>query len=147
MCPCICADSRTQTTCNAAACGPPSLRHHVLASLFSQVSEAFGLPYAGAAMKEAAAKWPVLAGMGKCDGEMCQVRRGMLCWAELGDASRNHTCSELPMPVNYLPLTPRCALCLCACLPTCLPVDVLAAGLLLCQHFSGPSVNQDWCTR
>jgi hypothetical protein len=43
-------------------------------SCVAQVSEAFGLPYAGAAMKEAAAKWPVLAGMSKCDGEMCQVR-------------------------------------------------------------------------
>jgi hypothetical protein len=42
--------------------------------LCAQVSEAFGLPYAGTALKEAAAKWPVLAGMGKCDGEMCQVR-------------------------------------------------------------------------
>lgn len=39
----------------------------------SQVSAAFGLPYAGTAMREAAGKWPVLAGMGKCDGEMCQV--------------------------------------------------------------------------
>jgi hypothetical protein len=34
-------------------------------------------------MKEAAAKWPVLAGMGKCDGEMCQVRRAVLCCAAL----------------------------------------------------------------
>lgn len=41
----------------------------------AQVSAAFGLPYAGTAMREAAGKWPVLAGMGKCDGEMCQVGR------------------------------------------------------------------------
>jgi hypothetical protein len=39
-----------------------------------QVSEAFGLPYAGTAMREAASKWSVLAGLGKSDGEMCQVR-------------------------------------------------------------------------
>lgn len=83
MCPWMCADSGTQTTRSAAACRPPSLRQHVLASLPWQVSEAFGLPYAGTAMKEAAAKWPVVAGMGKCDGEMCQVRRGMLWHALL----------------------------------------------------------------
>lgn len=46
---------------------------HIAIVPAGQVSEAFGLPYAGVAMKEAAAKWPVLAGMGKCDGEMCQV--------------------------------------------------------------------------
>lgn len=52
----------------------------------SQVAQAFGLPYAGTALGKAASTWPVLAGMGKCDGEMCQVRCSVV--AEGGGRSR-----------------------------------------------------------
>lgn len=38
-----------------------------------EVAAAFGLPYAGTAMKEAAAVYPVVAGMSKYDQDMCQV--------------------------------------------------------------------------
>lgn len=42
-----------------------------------EVAAAFGLPYAGVAIKEAAAVYPVVAGMSKLNQDMCQVSTGV----------------------------------------------------------------------
>ncbi len=51
-----------------------------------QVCEAFGLPFAGAALREAGSCWPVLSSMGKCDGEMCQVQQTLVAGTKLRES-------------------------------------------------------------
>eukprot|EP00879_Flechtneria_rotunda_P033168 GHRR01036711.1.p2 GENE.GHRR01036711.1~~GHRR01036711.1.p2 ORF type:complete len:134 (+),score=30.00 GHRR01036711.1:306-707(+) len=62
-----------------------------------EVTRAFGLPYAGTALQEAAEKYPVVKGMAKHNTEMCQV-------GQLPDIVARRFCQ----PETMSPHTPAC---------------------------------------